>query len=131
MPEVDECERVENRQSAMLAQHVREVGKRFCKVAAGFTLNGEGNAEEIEFRNAQAIGGRLQRFLHCAADLGPFDDALEFFADRTGNFLCDNRQRFGDGETRAQAANQQFDGIGELLVEVVGPLFKAVGPQPV
>eukprot|EP01136_Pigoraptor_vietnamica_P015616 Opistho-1_new@59007 len=105
-----------------LAQHIGEVGERFGKVAAGFALDRDGDAEELEFGRAQPVGGFLKRLIERAADLHLVRDRAEFLAHRAIDLGADDAHRLGDRKAGPQVAHQQFDRVGEFGGELVDPL---------
>src|SRR3546814_2731455 len=75
-----------------LPEHVRQVRQRFREVAAGFTLNGEGDHEKLEFGRVQPIGGFLKRLLHRPADPDAIRNRAKFAADGVRKLPGDNNR---------------------------------------
>jgi hypothetical protein len=97
---------------------IGQVGQRFGQVAARFTLDGDGDAEEVELGHGEPVGGFLQRIVHAAADADAFGHQLEFLPHGPRHFGGNHIQRFGDGQARFEPAHQKFDGIGKLGGEI-------------
>jgi len=78
-------------------------------------------SESTSQRDAEAIGGVLQRRLHGAADLHLVGDHAEFDPDWSLDLARDDPEGLGDREARTEAADHQLDRIGEVRVELVDP----------
>src|SRR3546814_4037235 len=113
--------------TTLFRSHVR---KCFGQVAAGFALNRDRDAKELEFGGSQRLGRFLKRGFHRVADADAHDHGLELLAHRAGQHLAPYLESFGHRKARFQVALEPTDRVRKAGVELSnGPFVQRTRAQ--